>query len=94
MNKTGNQQQPVQPMDTEAFANVISMTGQKVTTPVDPVGAEVARALGQFAEEVITLRDLIARMAQQLQDELDVACDVRPDLEALIEECDRVLEGK
>ena len=72
--------------------NVVALAGITVQSPEKDINK--ARAWAQLHEEVATLQDLGARMAQQLQDELDDCSskgEFRPDLQALIEECNRVL---
>ena len=72
--------------------NVISLAGVPVHTPEPQIEKE--RAWAQLHEEMSALQDLNARMAQQLQDELDGSSsrgEFRPDLQALIDENDRLL---
>ena len=76
-------------MEPSEYMNVVALAGGNIQRP-EPDGLVAARIIAHKDEEISTLLDLNARMAQQLQDELDAADERRPDLEALLEECDRV----
>lgn len=73
-------------------STVVALPGVTIKEPEHHI--DKARAWAQLHEEVATLQDLGSRMAQQLQDELDDSSakgEFRPDLQGLLEECDRVL---
>jgi len=82
--------QPVNELNPSQYMNVVALAGGKIQQP-DPGGLNAARIIAHKDEQIATLLDLSARMAQQLQDELDNAADCRPDLQALLDECDQAL---
>ena len=71
--------------------NVVALAGVSIVAQEPQIDKE--RAWAQLHEEMSALQDLNARMVQQLQDELDGCSargEFRPDLQALIEESDRL----
>lgn len=77
----------------ESSMNVISMTGQPLENP-EPDIVSLARVIAHQSERISTLTDLLLRMGQQIQDELDqsLTCnDTRPDLVSLLDEYEQVM---
>lgn len=81
---------PIEQLQTADYVNVVALAGVSVQAP-NPEGLTAARIIAHKDEQIAELQDLCARQAQQLQDELDQSADHRPDLLALLEECDQVL---
>jgi hypothetical protein len=81
-------------LDPSEYMNVVPLSGGKVQSP-EPEGLVAVRIIAHKDEQIATLVDLNARIAQQLQDELDEAShrgESRPDLQVLIDECDQVVQ--
>ncbi|KEQ19190.1 hypothetical protein [Endozoicomonas numazuensis] len=78
-------------LEPSEYMNVVPLAGVKVQTP-EPEGLVAARIIAHKDEQIAELQDLCSRQAQQLQDELDQSVDHRPDLAALLDECDQVLQ--
>ena len=91
--RTQEQVRQFNEMPPSEYANVVALAGGQVHRP-EPEGLAAARIIAHKDEEISTLQDFGLRVVQQLQDELDEAGargEVRPDLEALIAESERVL---
>ena len=85
--------QPIEELGIKDHMNVYCLAGLPQPEP-EPEGLAGARVIAHKDEQISTLIDLCARQAQQLRDELDFAeehGEERPDLQALLAECDQVL---
>ncbi|OED43592.1 hypothetical protein ACH42_09785 [Endozoicomonas sp. (ex Bugula neritina AB1)] len=85
--------QSIEELGIKDHMNVYSLAGLPQPEP-EPEGFAGARVIAHKDEQLATLVDLCARQAQQLRDELDFAVErgeERPDLEALLYDCDQVL---
>ena len=84
---------PIEELGVKDHMNVYCLAGLPHPEP-EPEGLAGARVIAHKDEQICTLIDLCARQAQQLRDELDYAeerGEERPDLEALLSDCDQVL---
>lgn len=82
-------------MEPSEYMNVVALAGGEIRQP-EPEGLTAVRIIAHQNERINTLVDFIARLGQQLQDELDEAGargESRPDLQVLLDEHEQLLEA-